>query len=825
MIYKTHNRLLDKLHLERLKRKLLSAYDLEVSERQILNIGKKILDIEDRSIGRFAGHLEDYILLYYATFVHFSKPENRGTAVIEIGTLFGCSTVLIWHAIKGAKSQSTIYAVDPLEGYYGVSEGEKGEVRPKDVVTGLEIDEATVRKNLKNFGIPKADCELITDVSQSEEVIERLKDLDATFLFVDGDHTRSGVFLDMQNYLRLLKASSTVVIDNFVDPDWIEVTEEIVGGRYFDAGLSPLAFEKRLLVCEKSRRLRNTSVLSDICEGLLELISGKERSRTALRNSLLREEKRFQSLAGEHGNEVKTLADKSLHEISKLKGVVDAIGNTLAKQTDKDRNDTAKDLEGLAKALESIDHKLEDLGQSLEDSLRSLQSDEVKRIEGLASSLKAVDSQLTEINEIYEKSAKKYHDAEVEAIDQLGSSLSDTLKSGSDNSVTRFNTIDSQLTEINEIYEKSAKKYHDAEVEAIDQLGSSLSDTLKSGSDNSVTRFNTIKSSFTSLRKHFSELNAELKDTSNELHQNELTAMAELQKSLVKQILSVSDSSTAGFEALAGSLDQLEKAQASYAKTAKDVHEEDLRSLEEVRALMLDIANRSEDFIKSIASSLSEFEKIFTTWGKKSDLNFKEVDAKVQAVQKAVEGNHEKEMTILTEVKEAIDDKEKAEERWAATNEQLSQVQEELKQLRSKFEVTAEQLREKELDCLDSKTKVGELKSHLDTTSKSLEDCNDHLRDMQAKLGSLSEQNGNLNEDLRLTQIELTDTRGKLGNLISDHEKAQQLITEQEQQLSDSKQLHIQITHKEEALTNELIRLASKRLITKKDKESIRNII
>ena len=774
MIYKTHNRLLDKLHLERLKRKLLSAYDLEVSERQILNIGKKILDIEDRSIGRFAGHLEDYILLYYATFVHFSKPENRGTAVIEIGTLFGCSTVLIWHAIKGAKSQSTIYAVDPLEGYYGVSEGEKGEVRPKDVVTGLEIDEATVRKNLKNFGIPKADCELITDVSQSEEVIERLKDLDATFLFVDGDHTRSGVFLDMQNYLRLLKASSTVVIDNFVDPDWIEVTEEIVGGRYFDAGLSPLAFEKRLLVCEKSRRLRNTSVLSDICEGLLELISGKERSRTALRNSLLREEKRFQSLAGEHGNEVKTLADKSLHEISKLKGVVDAIGNTLAKQTDKDRNDTAKDLEGLAKALESIDHKLEDLGQSLEDSLRSLQSDEVKRIEGLASSLKAVDS---------------------------------------------------QLTEINEIYEKSAKKYHDAEVEAIDQLGSSLSDTLKSGSDNSVTRFNTIKSSFTSLRKHFSELNAELKDTSNELHQNELTAMAELQKSLVKQILSVSDSSTAGFEALAGSLDQLEKAQASYAKTAKDVHEEDLRSLEEVRALMLDIANRSEDFIKSIASSLSEFEKIFTTWGKKSDLNFKEVDAKVQAVQKAVEGNHEKEMTILTEVKEAIDDKEKAEERWAATNEQLSQVQEELKQLRSKFEVTAEQLREKELDCLDSKTKVGELKSHLDTTSKSLEDCNDHLRDMQAKLGSLSEQNGNLNEDLRLTQIELTDTRGKLGNLISDHEKAQQLITEQEQQLSDSKQLHIQITHKEEALTNELIRLASKRLITKKDKESIRNII
>ena len=38
-------------------------------------------------------------------------------------------------------------------------------------------------------------------------------------------------------------------------------------------------------------------------------------------------------------------------------------------------------------------------------------------------------------------------------------------------------------------------------------------------------------------------------------------------------------------------------------------------------------------------------------------------------------------------------------------------------------------------------------------------------------------------------------------------------------------ELRIEITHREESLKNELIRLASKSLITKKDKESIRNIL
>ena len=95
MIYKKHNRSLNKEHLERLRSTLDKAYDLSVSDRQIINVGKCVLDIEDKCKGRFAGHLEDYILLYYAAFAHFSKSENRSSPVIEIGTLFGLSLIHI----------------------------------------------------------------------------------------------------------------------------------------------------------------------------------------------------------------------------------------------------------------------------------------------------------------------------------------------------------------------------------------------------------------------------------------------------------------------------------------------------------------------------------------------------------------------------------------------------------------------------------------------------------------------------------------------------------------------------------------------------------
>ena len=506
MIYKKHNRSLDKEHLERLRSTLDKAYDLSVSDRQIINVGKRVLDIEDKCKGRFAGHLEDYILLYYAAFAHFSKSENRSSPVIEIGTLFGCSTILIWHAIKAAKSRSKIYAVDPLEGYYGVSKEENVEARPKDVVTGFEVDEATARNNFKIFKIPKTDYELITDVSQSEQVLERLKGLSSTFLFVDGDHTRSGLFLDLQNYLRLVKPSSTVVIDNFVDPDWLGVTEEIIGGRYFDAGLQPLAFEKRLLVCERARRLKNPSVLSDICKGLLEIISSKEQSRTALRNSLLREEKRFDSLVDERNRELKDLAGKSVQEISKLRDVVDGIGSRLTKYSDLGQNRGSEGLKGLAASIES---------------------------------------RLTKLGEGLESGSKRFHEEDAKAIGDLALALQN---------------LDSRLSELIKDFETSVESYHEKESEAIDRLGLSLDKTIRGEYEKSTGRLDTIKSSFTPLRRGLADLKESISSATKVVAEKEASALDELEKSMGRQMSGVSELTTSGFDSLALSLNKLEEA-------------------------------------------------------------------------------------------------------------------------------------------------------------------------------------------------------------------------------------------------------------------------
>ena len=775
MIYEKHNRSLDKEHLERLRSTLDKAYDLSVSDRQIINVGKRVLDIEDRCKGRFAGHLEDYVLLYYAAFTHFSKSENRSSPVIEIGTLFGCSTILIWHAIKAAKSRAKIYAVDPLEGYYGVSEGEKGEARPKDIVTGFEVDEATVRNNFKTFLIPNADYELITDVSQSEQVLERLKGLSSSFLFVDGDHTRSGLFLDLHNYLRLAKPSSTVVIDNFVDPDWLGVTEEIIGGRYFDAGLQPLAFEKRLLVCEKARRLKNPSVLSDICQGLLEIISSKDQSRNALRNKLSREEKRFDSLADERSKELKDFGSKSVQEISKLRGVLDGIGSRLTKYSDLSQNRSSEGLKDLAASI---------------------------------------DSRLTELGEDLESGSRRFHEEDAKAIGDLALALQN---------------LDARLSELIKDFETSLESNHEKESEAIDRLGLSLDKTIRGEYEKSTGRLDTIKSSFTPLRRGLADLKESISSATKELGEKEASALDELEKSMGRQMSRVSELTTSGFDSLALSLNNLDEAiselESSLSRKVGTLQEAELEILEKMQAAILKASKESDELISGVDRSLAQFQKNMMGWGETNDAKVDEVNANLDNLNQSAEKNHGKAMDKLTDLQLSLDNTEKADERHAAMNEQLIKVQNELGQLQNNFENTVNQLQAKELECLDNQTKVEALTSHLKTTTSSLENNNHHLKDLEGKLDSLTEQNSVLNENLRASDVELTNTRNKLESLIADHERARQRISEQEQKLIEAKKLRIEITHREESLKNELIRLASKSLITKKDKESIRNIL
>ena len=775
MIYEKHNRSLDKEHLERLRSTLYKAYDLSVSDRQIINVGKRVLDIEDRCKGRFAGHLEDYVLLYYAAFTHFSKSENRSSPVIEIGTLFGCSTILIWHAIKAAKSRAKIYAVDPLEGYYGVSEGEKGEARPKDIVTGFEVDEATVRNNFKTFLIPNTDYELITDVSQSEQVLERLKGLSSSFLFVDGDHTRSGLFLDLHNYLRLAKPSSTVVIDNFVDPDWLGVTEEIIGGRYFDAGLQPLAFEKRLLVCEKARRLKNPSVLSDICQGLLEIISSKDQSRNALKNKLSREEKRFDSLADERSKELKDFGSKSVQEISKLRGVLDGIGRRLTKYSELSQNHNSDGLKDLAASI---------------------------------------DSRLTELGEDLESGSRRFHEEDAKAIGDLALAVQN---------------LDSRLSELIKDFETSLESNHEKESEAIDRLGLSLDKTIRGEYEKSTGRLDTIKSSFTPLRRGLADLKESISSATKELGEKEASALDELEKSMGRQMSRVSELTTSGFDSLALSLNNLDEAiselESSLSRKVGTLQEAELEILEKMQAAILKASKESDELISGIDRSLAQFQKNMMGWGETNDAKVDEVNANLDNLNQSAEKNHGKAMDKLTDLQLSLDNTEKADERHAAMNEQLIKVQNELGQLQNNFENTVNQLQAKELECLDNQTKVEALTSHLKTTTSSLENNNHHLKDLEGKLDSLTEQNSVLNENLRASDVELTNTRNKLESLIADHERARQRISEQEQKLIEAKKLRIEITHREESLKNELIRLASKSLITKKDKESIRNIL
>ncbi len=219
----------------------------EVKEADVLHAGEVFARVEQTITGRVAGHLEDYLGMFLATRAVCAARGRESAHLVEIGTLFGGSAALLWLAAKESGAKFSLTAIDPLDGYYRHSQS--GPSSPVDIITGLDISAARVRANLAACGVPEDGVKLVCALSTDPAAVAAAAAQPIDMLFIDGDHSLAGLEADYANYLPLMRAGGFVVIDNFSDLAWPDVTRATLRWPEFPHVLQPVALLRSALLC------------------------------------------------------------------------------------------------------------------------------------------------------------------------------------------------------------------------------------------------------------------------------------------------------------------------------------------------------------------------------------------------------------------------------------------------------------------------------------------------------------------------------------------------------------------------------------------------
>lgn len=146
---------------------------------------------------------------------------KRCATYVETGTLFGGSLALVMQC----KTPCYYIGVDLYQGYYGcdIEKGSQGASKRITDATHLEH----VQGNVDCLNVHNHPYDLVKGSSYAPETVSRVKDLlgdrKIDLLFIDGDHSLSGVTNDFHSYCDLVNRNGVVVFDNYADPRWPEV--------------------------------------------------------------------------------------------------------------------------------------------------------------------------------------------------------------------------------------------------------------------------------------------------------------------------------------------------------------------------------------------------------------------------------------------------------------------------------------------------------------------------------------------------------------------------------------------------------------------------
>ena len=208
-IARPFDRLLANDKIQRIEQHWLKAFGINMTRTALAYMAHKICLLEDRGMGRIAAPIETIVMRQLALR---SLPNRGKLEVMEIGTLFGLGAAVLYNFRGQRASGMHLTLVDPLEGYY--------EAGGADPVTGVEVSEATLRKNLADLDVPESDYRLIKALSSDPQAIRPASDRLYDLILVDGDHSTAGVAADFENYGPLVKPGGLMIFDDYGSEHW-----------------------------------------------------------------------------------------------------------------------------------------------------------------------------------------------------------------------------------------------------------------------------------------------------------------------------------------------------------------------------------------------------------------------------------------------------------------------------------------------------------------------------------------------------------------------------------------------------------------------------
>jgi cephalosporin hydroxylase len=173
-------------------------------------LASKAIDIEKSCVGRLATTVQDAVVRQIVA----ESVGYRHLGILEIGSLFGVSLVILYNHCVSRFDSVKIIGLDPLEGFYG---------NAVDAVLNEPISPQTFHRNMQLGDVPADAYALIQKYSTDPTALEAARQEQITLLIIDGDHSYDGVKYDYDNYFPLLEPGGYVIFDDYTAKEWPDV--------------------------------------------------------------------------------------------------------------------------------------------------------------------------------------------------------------------------------------------------------------------------------------------------------------------------------------------------------------------------------------------------------------------------------------------------------------------------------------------------------------------------------------------------------------------------------------------------------------------------
>ncbi len=215
--------------MRRFIKKIINKFGIDIVKLDVANhssdpycqnskVFKNIIDIE--KLGGMSLSIPGMITPDSGKFLYaLCYMQELNGDVAEIGSWQGRSTIFLARAVRESKN-GHFYAID----HFGGNVGKEEHYVVNGSLNGLR---ESFEENISRFKL----SETVNLLNMSNvDAAEKLKENTIRFLFIDGDHTKSGVKKDIELFFPRLAKGSIVVFDDYFDgfPGLIEAVDDIM---------------------------------------------------------------------------------------------------------------------------------------------------------------------------------------------------------------------------------------------------------------------------------------------------------------------------------------------------------------------------------------------------------------------------------------------------------------------------------------------------------------------------------------------------------------------------------------------------------------------